>query len=92
MNSFRLKGSSQETRVEIDTDRTGRTNDQCAPHSAARCAAAHEVGRWIILSDAEVVVAETDFGGFSSRVTDSRAIPNTLDGTDHAVYRAVGDR
>lgn len=46
----------------------------------------------MILSHAEVVAAETDFGGFSSRVTASRAIANTLDGTDHAVYRAVGDR
>lgn len=46
----------------------------------------------MILRHAEVVAAATDPGTFSSRVTARQAIPNTLDGADHAACRAVVDR
>ncbi len=58
----------------------------------AKCAVANEDGRWVALRHAEVVAAATDPETFSSRVTTRRAIPNSLDGTDHAAYRAVVDR
>lgn len=54
-------------------------------------AVAHEDGRWIVLRHAEVVATATDPRTFSSRVTTRRAIPNSLDGDDHAAYRAVVD-
>ncbi len=78
--------------VEIDNDHNWA--DQRSTYDAlrSRCAVAHDDGRWVILRHAEVVAAATAPGTFSSRVTARRAIPNSLDGTDHAAYRAVVDR
>jgi cytochrome P450 len=58
----------------------------------AACPVARVEGRWVILGHAEVVAAATDPETFSSRVTERRAIPNALDGAEHAAYRAVVDR
>ena len=58
----------------------------------AMCPVVHEDGSWVVLRHAEVVAAATDARTFSSRVTSRRAIPNSLDGADHAAYRAVVDR
>lgn len=49
-------------------------------------------GRWLVLRHAEVVAAATDPVTFSSDVGTRRAIPNSLDGADHAAFRAVVDR
>lgn len=78
--------------VEIDDGRGWA--DQRSTYDALRstCAVAHEDQRWVILRHAEVVAAATDPDTFSSGVTTRRAIPNTLDGTEHAAYRAVVDR
>jgi cytochrome P450 len=46
----------------------------------------------VALRHAEVVAAATDARTFSSCVSTRRAIPNGLDGDDHATYRAVVDR
>lgn len=76
--------------VEIDTGQA----DQRAVYDAlrARCPVAHEDGAWVVLRHAEVVAAATDPVAFSSNVTGRRAIPNSLDGPEHAAYRAVVDR
>ena len=68
--------------------------DQRSTYDAlrSRCAVAHEDGRWVILRHTEVVAAATDPRTYSSRVTTRRAIPNSLDGAEHAAYRAVVDR
>ena len=58
----------------------------------ARCPVAREGDAWVVLGHAEVVAAATDPERLSSRVSPRRAIPNTLDGADHAAYRAVVDR
>lgn len=58
----------------------------------ARCAVTREDGSWVVVRHAEVVAAATDPETFSSRVTSRRAIPNSLDGTEHRAYRAVVDR
>lgn len=58
----------------------------------ARCAVAHEDGSWVVVRHAEVVAAATDSETFSSRVGTRRAIPNSLDGSEHRAYRAVVDR
>ena len=78
--------------VEIDTDRLWE--DQRSTYDALRSggAVAREEGAWVVLRHAEVVAAATDPHTFSSRVTTRRAIPNSLDGADHASYRAVVDR
>ena len=77
---------------EIDGGRDWE--DQRSTYDALRekCAVAREEGTWVILRHAEVVAAATDPRTFSSRVTTRRAIPNSLDGPDHAAYRAVVDR
>ena len=78
--------------VEIDTDRLW--GDQRSTYDALRSggAVAREEGAWVVLRHAEVVAAATDPHTFSSGVTTRRAIPNSLDGADHAAYRAVVDR
>ncbi len=76
--------------VEIDTGQA----DQREVYDAlrARCPVAHEDGAWVVLRHAEVVAAATDPATFSSAAGTRRAIPNSLDGAEHAAYRAVVDR
>ena len=76
--------------VEVDTGRA----DQRAVYDGlrTRCPVAHEDGAWVVLRHAEVVAAATDPATYSSNVTGRRAIPNSLDGAEHAAYRAVVDR
>jgi cytochrome P450 len=57
-----------------------------------RCAVAREDAHWVVLRHAEVLAAANDADVFSSTVTTRRAIPNSLDGTEHAAYRRVIDR
>ena len=78
--------------VEIDSSHAWEDQRSIDDASRSRCAVAHEDGSWVILRHAEVVAAATDPRTFSSRVTTRRAIPNSLDGADHAAYRAVVDR
>ncbi|CAI9404684.1 cytochrome P450 [Nocardioides sp. T2.26MG-1] len=77
--------------VEIDT---GQVADQRTVYDAqrGRCPVAHEDGAWVVLRHAEVVAAATDPATYSSDVSSRRAIPNSLDGAEHAAYRAVVDR
>lgn len=77
-----------------ETDSGRVWEDQRSTYDAlrAKCAVAREEGKWVVLRHAEVVAAATDPGTFSSRVTTRRAIPNSLDGPEHAAYRAVVDR
>ena len=78
--------------AEIDSGRSWE--DQRSTYDAlrARCAVAREESNWVALRHAEVVAAATDAEAFSSQVSARKAIPNSLDGTDHAAYRAVVDR
>ena len=78
--------------AEIDSGHNWE--DQRSTYDALRatCAVAREDGTWLVLRHAEVVAAATDAEAFSSKVTARRAIPNSLDGTDHAAYRALVDR
>jgi len=77
--------------VEIDT---GEVADQRVVYDAlrARCPVAHEDEAWVALRHAEVVAVATDPATYSSAVRARRAIPNSLDGAEHAAYRAVVDR
>ena len=47
---------------------------------------------WSLLRHADVVAALTDPHEFSSRVSDHVAVPNGMDGAEHASYRAIVDR
>ena len=47
---------------------------------------------WVLLRHADVLAAALDPGTFSSAAGTRRAIPNSLDGAEHAAYRAVVDR
>jgi cytochrome P450 len=49
-------------------------------------------GTWTLLRHADVVAAALDPETFSSAAGSHRAIPNSLDGAEHAAYRAVVDR
>lgn len=78
--------------TEIDAGESWE--DQRSRHDALRESypVAREDNRWVVLRHAEVVAAATDPGTFSSNVTTRRAIPNSLDGLEHAAYRGVVDR
>ena len=69
-------------------------NDPRAALDAARgrCPVAHDGDAWVALEHAEVVAAATDAAVFSSKHPTRRAIPNSLDGEEHAAYRAIVDR
>jgi cytochrome P450 len=57
------------------------------------CAVEHDgAGTWTLLRHAEVVAAARNPETFSSAAGSHRAIPNSLDGAEHAAYRAVVDR
>ena len=57
------------------------------------CPVEHDgAGTWTVLRHAEVVAAAVDPEAFSSAAGSHRAIPNSLDGEEHAAYRAVVDR
>jgi cytochrome P450 len=57
------------------------------------CAVEHDgAGTWTLLRHADVVAAALDPETFSSAAGSHRAIPNSLDGAEHAAYRAVVDR
>ena len=64
------------------------------PDTGSFCPMAHEpdADSWLVLGHPEVVTAATDPVTFSSSVSARRAIPNTLDGDEHAAYRAIVDR
>jgi cytochrome P450 len=49
-------------------------------------------GTWTLLRHADVLAAALDAEAFSSAAGSHRAIPNSLDGAEHAAYRAVVDR
>lgn len=78
--------------AEIDTGENWA--DQRTTYDALRskCPVAREGDRWVVLRHAEVVAAATDPASFSSTVTSRRAIPNSLDGLEHAAYRSVVER
>lgn len=71
-----------------------RWEDQRSTYDAlrARCPVTWKDDRWVVLRHAEVMAAATDPDSFSSAVSSRRAIPNSLDGPEHASYRAVVDR
>ena len=73
-----------------ETDSASDRDDLRSRYDAlrTRCPVAYEDGRWVVLRHAEVVSAAEDPGTFSSKVTPRRAIPNSLDGAEHAIYRA----
>jgi cytochrome P450 len=57
------------------------------------CPVEHDgAGTWTVLRHAEVVAAALDPETFSSAAGSHRAIPNSLDGAEHAAYRAIVDR
>jgi cytochrome P450 len=58
-----------------------------------RCPVAHsEVQGWSLLRHSDVLAALHDPGLFSSHVSTHVAVPNGMDGAEHAVFRAVVDR
>lgn len=58
-----------------------------------RCPVAHsELQGWTLLRHADVLAALHDPGTFSSRVSTHVAVPNGMDGLEHAAFRAVIDR
>ncbi len=78
----------------VEPDAAGRWPDQRTTYDdlRSRCAVARHGDSWMLLRHAEVLAAATDPRTWSSRVTTRRAIPNSLDGDEHAAFRAVVDR
>ena len=59
----------------------------------ARCPVAHSRAQgWSLLRHADVLAALADPATFSSRVSGHVAVPNGMDGAEHAAFRAVVDR
>lgn len=78
--------------VEIGSKRIWEDQRSAYDAMRATCPVAREGDSWMVLGHAEVVAAASDPRTFSSNVTGRRAIPNSLDGEEHAAYRAVVDR
>ena len=78
--------------VESADDPAGQDLRVAYDAQRAECPVARDQDAWVVLGHAEVVAAATDPDTFSSRVTARRAIPNTLDGAEHAAYRKIVDR
>lgn len=57
----------------------------------AKCPVAHHGDHWIALGHAEVVKVARDPRTYSSAHPTRRAIPNSLDGIEHAAYRTIVD-
>ena len=73
-------GAQPDLRAELDARR-----DACpVEHDGS--------GTWTLLRHSDVVTAALDPQTFSSAAGSHRAIPNSLDGAEHAAYRAVVDR
>lgn len=69
--------------------------DQVSAYDAlrGRCPVAHsEAQGWSLLRHADVLAAMTDPETFSSAVSAHVAVPNGMDGGEHAAYRAIIDR
>ena len=76
----------------LDADQV-RTDPRAALDEArGRCPVAHDGDSWVALTHAEVVAAATNPATFSSKHPTRRAIPNSLDGEEHAAYRAIVDQ
>lgn len=88
----RIPWSKHRRPVEVYSGHSRDDQPSTSDALRRRCAVAREDGTWVALRHAEVVAAATDADVFSSRATTRRAIPNSLDGTDHAAYRTVVDR
>jgi cytochrome P450 len=57
------------------------------------CPVEHDgAGTWTLLRHTDVVAAALDPETFSSAAGSHRAIPNSLDGAEHAAYRSIVDR
>lgn len=78
--------------TEIDTDESWEDQRSAYDRLREQCPVVREGDRWVVLRHADVVAAGTDPATFSSKVTSRRAIPNSLDGSEHAVYRKLVDR
>jgi cytochrome P450 len=82
---------SMDAHVEATEPRSDLRTELDARRDA--CPVEHDgAGTWTLLGHAEVVAAALDPQAFSSAVGSHRAIPNSLDGAEHAAYRAVVDR
>jgi cytochrome P450 len=80
---------------DAHAEATGALHDLRTELDARRdaCPVEHDGdGTWTLLRHAEVVAAARDPETFSSAAGSHRAIPNSLDGAEHAAYRAVVDR
>jgi cytochrome P450 len=78
--------------VEIDDGRVWEDRRAADDATRARCPVARVDDSWMVLRHAEVVAAATDPTTYSSAVSTHRAIPNSLDGVEHAAYREIVDR
>ena len=78
--------------VEIEGGRVWEDQRSAYDAMRARCPVAPVGDSWVLLRHAEVVTAATHPATYSSAVTAHRAIPNSLDGAEHAAYRDIVDR
>jgi cytochrome P450 len=78
--------------VEVDSGRVWEDQRSAYDAMRASCPVARVGGSWMILRHADVVAAASDVRTYSSAVTARRAIPNSLDGVEHAAYREIVDR
>ena len=90
--------STRGYRAEVTTDAHAEVTDAHPDLRASldarrdSCPVEHDgAGTWTLLRHADVVAAARDPETFSSAAGSHRAIPNSLDGAEHAAYRAVVD-
>ena len=86
-----VDGAAQE--YDWDPREVGDGQVQAYDELRARCPVAHSHAHgWSLLRHADALAALNDPETFSSRVSAHVAVPNGMDGTEHATFRAVVDR
>ncbi len=87
--------SAASTDFDWDPRDESVVHDQVSAYDSLRdrCPVAHsEAQGWSLLRHADVLGALADPETFSSRVSAHVAIPNGMDGAEHATFRAIIDR
>ncbi len=76
----------------LDSEQVNKDPRAAYDQARGRCPVAHDGNAWVAMAHKEVVEVATNPTTYSSAHPTRRAIPNSLDGAEHAPYRAIVDK